>query len=55
MEPNLSAYIAAVVAMFRELRRVMRDDGVVWIVVGDRYATRTSTGLSDHGRFLCTA
>ena len=40
MEPILSEYLAAVVAVFRELRRVMCDDGVLWIVIGDRYASR---------------
>ena len=52
MEPILSEYLAAVVAVFRELRRVMCDDGVLWIVIGDRYASRARAELSDHGRFL---
>jgi DNA modification methylase len=52
MEPTLTDYLAAVVAVFHELRRVMRDDGVVWIVIGDRYASRARAESSGHGRFL---
>jgi DNA modification methylase len=52
MEPTLNEYLVAIVAVFHELRRVMRDDGVTWIVIGDRYATRARAESSDHGRFL---
>lgn len=32
-------YIASIVAVFRELRRVLRDDGVAWLNLGDTYAS----------------
>ena len=38
-EPTLTEYIANLVAIFREARRVLKDDGVIWVVVGDSYAT----------------
>jgi hypothetical protein len=53
-EPTLKQYIANLVAIFREARRGLKDDGVTWIVVGDSYATsgnggsRTATRWADH-------
>jgi hypothetical protein len=38
-EPTLTDYLANLVAIFREARRVLRDDGVIWVVIGDSYAT----------------
>lgn len=32
-------YIDNMVAVFRECRRVLRDDGVLWLNIGDSYAT----------------
>ena len=37
-EPSPEAYIAELVAVFREVRRVLRDDGTVWLNLGDSYA-----------------
>ena len=37
-EATPSEYVASLVAIFREVRRVLRDDGSCWIVVGDLYA-----------------
>ncbi len=34
------------------MRRVLRDDGVCWLVIGDRYATRARGDESDRGRFV---
>lgn len=31
-------YVAALVGVFREVRRVLRDDGTVWLNLGDSYA-----------------
>ena len=36
-EPTSEAYLTAQVAVFREVRRVLRDDGVCWINIGDTY------------------
>jgi DNA modification methylase len=38
LEPTPEQYIAGMVALFREVRRVLRDDGTLWIVIGDSYA-----------------
>lgn len=37
MEPTPDAYVAELVAVFREVRRVLRDDGTVWLNLGDSY------------------
>jgi DNA modification methylase len=37
-EPTPEAYVANLVALFREIRRVLRDDGTVWLNLGDSYA-----------------
>lgn len=34
-------YINNLVAVFREVRRVLRKDGTLWINIGDSYATKT--------------
>lgn len=39
LEPTVDAYVAELVAVFREVRRVLRDDGTCWINLGDSYAT----------------
>lgn len=38
LEPTPEAYVSALVAVFREVRRVLRDDGTLWLVLGDSYA-----------------
>jgi len=46
LEPTPDAYVANMVAVFREVWRVMRDDGTLWLNVGDSYAAqRGGTGL----------
>jgi DNA modification methylase len=43
LEPSPDAYVAELVAVFHEVRRVLRDDGVLFLNLGDSYAT-TPTG-----------
>ena len=38
LEPVLGDYVERLRAVFREVRRVLRDDGVLWLVLGDSYA-----------------
>ncbi len=38
LEATPDAYVAALVAVFRELRRVLKDNGTVWLNLGDSYA-----------------
>lgn len=37
LEPTPEEYVAALVAVFREVRRVLRDDGTLWLNLGDSY------------------
>jgi len=41
LEPTPDAYVAKLVAVFREVRRVLREDGTLWLNLGDSYATGT--------------
>lgn len=38
LEPTPQAHVAAMVEVFREVRRVLRKDGVCWVNYGDSYA-----------------
>jgi len=38
LEPTVELYVTHIVAVFREVRRVLRDDGTLWLNMGDCYA-----------------
>lgn len=38
LEATPDAYVASMVAVFREVRRVLADDGTLWLNLGDSYA-----------------
>lgn len=38
LEATPEEYVAKLVAVFREVRRVLRDDGTLWLNLGDSYA-----------------
>jgi DNA modification methylase len=38
LEPTPGEYVARMVEVFREVRRVLRDDGTLWLNLGDSYA-----------------
>src|SRR5262245_57839509 len=40
LEPTPEEYVANMVSVFREVRRVLRDDGTLWLNLGDSYATQ---------------
>jgi DNA modification methylase len=40
MEPTPDEFVSALVAVFREVRRVLRDDGTLWLNLGDSYAAQ---------------
>ena len=44
LEPTLEKYIANMVEVFREVRRVLRKDGCLWLNLGDAYASNPSNG-----------
>lgn len=39
LEPSLDQFIAQLVAVFREAKRVLRDDGTFWLNIGDSYTS----------------
>jgi DNA modification methylase len=39
LEPTPELYVTNLVAVFREVRRVLRDDGTLWLNLGDSYAS----------------
>src|SRR5690348_14271448 len=47
LEQTPQEYVARLVAMFREARRVLRDDGTLWVNMGDSYSTHKA-GVVDN-------
>lgn len=47
-EPCGECYICHMVQVFREVRRVMREDGTCWVNMGDSYMSQPSWGRGDH-------
>ena len=45
LEATPAEYVATMVAVFREVRRVLRDDGTLWLNLGDSYSS--GGGLHD--------
>lgn len=39
LEPTPEEYVSRMVEVFREVRRVLRDDGTLWLNLGDSYAS----------------
>ena len=39
LEPTLAEYLANMVSVFREVRRVLRSDGTLWLNIGDTYSS----------------
>lgn len=44
LEETPEQYIATLVGVFREVRRVLKDDGTLWVNIGDSYSGSTNTG-----------
>lgn len=49
LEPTPELYIEHMVAVFREVRRVLRDDGTLWLNIGDSYAGSGRGGNPEAG------
>lgn len=43
LEPTPDEYVREMVAVFREVRRVLRDDGTLWLNLGDSYNASPGT------------
>jgi DNA modification methylase len=52
LEATPEAYIARMVEAFAEVHRVLRDDGTLWLNIGDCYAADTKWGGSSGGKNL---
>lgn len=48
LEPTPGEFVGAMVSVFREVRRVLRDDGTLWLNLGDSYAS-IGGGYSEDG------
>lgn len=47
LEQTPDEYIANLVAVFRECKRILRDDGTLWVNIGDSYS-RSGNGSGDY-------
>jgi len=45
LEQTPEDYVSEMVDVFREVRRVLRDDGTLWLNLGDSYASNPTIGL----------
>jgi len=45
LEPTPDLYVAHMVEVFREVRRVLRDDGTVWLNLGDSFHNKQLVGI----------
>ena len=50
LETTPDEFVEALVQVFREVRRVLRDDGTLWLNLGDSYATDSKWGGSTGGK-----
>ncbi len=50
LESSPREFIESLVAVFREVRRVLRDDGTMWVNLGDSYASDSKWGGSTSGK-----
>jgi DNA modification methylase len=52
LEATPEAYVTRLVEVFREVRRVLRDDGTLWVNLGDSYARNggTDRNISSTGK-----
>lgn len=49
-EPTIDAYVDALITVFRLVWRVLRDDGTLWLNLGDSYANDTKWGGQTSGK-----
>lgn len=47
LEQSPEEYIARLVAVFREVRRILRDDGTLWVNIGDSYCSTAPGTMGD--------
>lgn len=49
LEPTPEEFVTALVTVLREVRRVLRDDGTLWLNLGDSYARNPAKGQHKPG------
>lgn len=54
LEQSPEEYVNELVGVFREVKRVLRDDGTLWLNLGDSYAGSGKGIGSDHGKAVFT-
>lgn len=52
LEPTPDRYIQHLVQIFREVRRVLRNDGTLWVNIGDSYANDGKWGGTTGGKHV---
>ena len=52
-EDSVEEYLQSLVSVFREVRRVLRADGTLWVNMGDSYATRSGSQPPTNTRNSC--
>lgn len=52
LEPTFQMYTAHLVEVFREVWRVLRDDGIAWLNLGDSYANDAKWGGASGGKHV---
>lgn len=52
-EASVEEYMQSLVSFFREVRRVLRADGTLWVNMGDSYATRSGSQPPTNTRNSC--
>jgi hypothetical protein len=50
LEPTPDEFVAGMVEVFREVRRVLRDDGTLWLNIGDSYSGSGKGGNLKEGK-----
>jgi DNA modification methylase len=50
MEATPDEFVAQLVAVFREVKRVLRDDGTLWMNLGDSYLAQQGSGFNGQKR-----
>ena len=51
LEPSPDLYVQHIVEIFREVRRVLRKDGTLWLNLGDTYLAQYGSGFNGQRRF----
>ncbi|MES2904529.1 MAG: site-specific DNA-methyltransferase [Pseudomonadota bacterium] len=46
LEPTPDEFVAGMVEVFREVRRVLRDDGTLWLNIGDSYSASAKGSMA---------